>query len=299
MGRLSHFFGDSFPMQFNLRQPQTGVWLRGPTIAGAVAVLIGLCCFGLLALSARRGGRNLALAVGVVAFPLIQALLPAAWSWIDGRYTAPFVYLLVIAVAPGLNELKNLVDRPKATSVRLSWLPTAGLCSIIIAASLASLHSFSKLHSVVDPGSSYLSGWTTPDSEACQTVTSLERAGISDGFADYWVAYKLDFLSDGGLHLTDVPPDPDRWRSENRAVLSSREPDWIFVPPTSAAGHQFGNAEMVGPTGWDLESFEHTLDKLGISYRVVRSGLVVVVEPHTKITPSSLQSRSLAIRHVP
>ena len=105
VGRLRSFFEGSFPMQLNLREPQTGTWWYGAHATAAITVVIGIVLLAGVAWTAAKGGRWLAVAVGALAFPFVLAIFPATWFWQDGRYTASFILLLTLSVAPAFQDL--------------------------------------------------------------------------------------------------------------------------------------------------------------------------------------------------
>jgi len=59
-------------------------------------------------------------------------------------------------------------------------------------------------------------------------------------YADYWVAYKLDFLGRGHLAVTTVGYDTNRSVAYDTAVHDSRQPAWLFVPMGEARVHGTG-----------------------------------------------------------
>ncbi len=284
LGRLGNFFIASFPMQLNLREPQLGLWWHGTRVAGALTVVGAAVVLVLLAVAARQGGRNLAFVAAVAVFPFVEALVPGSWSWNDGRYTLAFGYLLVLAVAPGIAEVGRLARgrsrRPALTVSVLAVLFGLG----VVGASLGSLHSFQQFRPFVDPGASFFSDWGNPDRATGPTLQALARSGVTNAYADYWAAYRLDFLSGNRVHVTTVPPDLDRWPADDRVVARTGRPAWIFVPLTATSVSQFQNASIVGPGGWTLEQFEQRLRALGIRYRVHRAGMVVAVVPDRRVT---------------
>jgi hypothetical protein len=283
-------------MYANLRRLNTGQWLFGGSgvsfhrvlVVLAVA-LIGAAVVGALILCVLRGGRCIALAVAVMAYPFLVALQPGTWFWEDGRYAVYLGPLLALTVAVACVELAERVrgqarsgSAHRATRRRSSGTRLMGaVLALSLVLTLISFHqSFAvSRHSLV-------SDWTAPDAAAAATAASLEAKGIGSGYADYWVAYKLDFLSDGRLSLTVAGTDPDRWKALTRQVDRSSAPAWLFVPPSRipAGLRQFAETgDIRGPSGLAESRLVATLVRLGIPYRTVDAGPIQAVIPASPV----------------
>jgi hypothetical protein len=151
------------------------------------------------------------------------------------------------------------------------------------------LVAVSGMRSAIDAKSaSFASSWGNPDNPTSATVSELRDAGITTGYADYWVAYKLDFLSGDSLAITTAGPDTDRSSTTDRRVDRSPNPAWLFVPKAEATrdGTQFTNPGLVaGPAGVTEHRFLAILHRLGIPFRIVDTGLLHAVIPARKLTP--------------
>jgi hypothetical protein len=102
------------------------------------------------------------------------------------------------------------------------------------------------------------------------------------GYADYWVAYKLDFLFRGGLTVTTAGWDTDRSALDDAVVDASRRPAWLFVPAREARvdGTQFTSPTDTGTIDTvDEQQFEARLRRLGVPYRVLDFGILQAVVP--------------------
>lgn len=127
-----------------------------------------------------------------------------------------------------------------------------------------------------------------PDDPTEAAIAKLEAAGIRSGYADYWVAYKLDFLSRRQLQVGTTGYDDDRSASIQAAVRRSTRVSWFFVPPSEAdiKGTQFTAPWLVvGPDTVSEPRFERTLRRLGVRFRVIDTGIVQAVIPNRSITP--------------
>jgi hypothetical protein len=159
----------------------------------------------------------------------------------------------------------------------------AGVVSVSVVLAVVGLHQIVNLES-----GSYTSGWGNPDDATLAAISKLEGAGIATGYADYWVAYKIDFLSRGRLNITTAGYDDDRSPTINAAVQRSNRPAWLFVPSREAylEGIQFSAPRLdVGPDTVPESQFTATLHQLGVSYRVVDTGILRAVIPDRTLTP--------------
>jgi hypothetical protein len=285
--RLRLFFHYSVGMLFSLRATGSGAWLLWRPLSvllligflGSLAVAVVLCL--------RRGGRSLAIALGVLAFPLLVAYSPTSWFWQDGRYVGYVVPLFVLVLVFGCADLAGRLraGRPErdAGTRALGRLLAVGLATALVVLSVANFAVFGNPHQ------SFFANWGDPNRPTQNSVATLESAGVRDGYADYWVAYRLDFLSGGKLQLTVVGTDPDRWAALNQKVATGGPPAWIFVPPNATALGQFtGTPQIVGPAGISEAQFIGDLQRLGIGYRTVNAGLVHAVVPDRAVPPRSV-----------
>ena len=285
--RLRLFFHYSVGMLFSLRASNSGDWLLWRPLS--VALLIGF--LGTLAVAVvlclRRGGRSLAIALGVLVFPLLLAYSPASWFWQDGRYVGYVVPLFVLVLVFGCADLARRLrpGRPEGdgSTRTLGRLLAAGLATALVVLTVANFAVFAIPHQ------SFFADWGDPNRPTQDSVAKLESAGVRDGYADYWVAYRLDFLTGGKLQLTVVGTDPDRWAALNRKVVTGKPPAWIFVPITPTSFAQFtGSPQMVGPAAISETQFIADLHRLGIRYRTVNAGLVRAVVPDRAVPPGSV-----------
>lgn len=117
------------------------------------------------------------------------------------------------------------------------------------------------------------------------------RGGVTDGYADYWVAYRLDILSAGRLQLTPFPGDAQRDPSLARTVDADPAAAWVFVAPDGLTLSQFGvTLRIAGPDGIPEGEFTAALDRMGIAYRTVDAGLIHAVIPAHPVSPEEVLS---------
>ena len=129
------------------------------------------------------------------------------------------------------------------------------------------------------------SGWGNPNASADRAISILRANGIRDGFADYWVAYKLDLLSGQMLTIAPAKGDVDRQPAFARTVALSQQQAWLFVPPSqmSSAYAQFFTT-IPGPDAITESRFLTALRILHVGYREVNAGVLSAVVPDRHIT---------------
>ncbi len=298
-GRLQDLFSGGLPLQLNLREAPSGEWLflgsPASTARRIIFVLVVIAAvaaaIGIVVLCGLARGRALALVAAIVAFPFLVALQPGTWSWQDGRYTVYFGSFMALAAAVAARELGRRAGRWPPTVGRRT--PSPGLASVgsmsalVIGALVLTLVGFRGVNRV---GTDVLSNWGNPDAPSTASAQALEQAGITTGYADYWVAYKLDFLSGDRLKLTVAGTDPDRWKQLTAEVRRSAHPGWIFIAPGHrvAASAEFANEGEVGPSAVTVTQFTQALREHGIPFRVIDTGIFRVIVPARAVTLSAL-----------
>ncbi len=295
-GYLSHlrvFFVDVLPLQLGVHRNITGV----PLLPGALGLVSVVLVFGALLVSVAvclfQGGRGRAIAAGVVAFPLLYALNPLGAWWYDGRYSEYLPPLAALIIVMGCERVARLIvpmirshthSRTSAPD-RARRVARAGV-SLLVAVVLSSAGvGFSWV--VKGNPSGVLSA--NPNASTDREIGILEQHGIRVGYANYWVAYKLDLLSDGALHFSPVPWDQVRSTSIAEMVADTPQPAWLFVPPSAiaAAAPQFGTGNL--QTAYIPEqAFVGSLDSRGIPYSIVRAGFFDAVVPQRTMTPRQI-----------
>ena len=133
----------------------------------------------------------------------------------------------------------------------------------------------------------FTSKWGNPDAPTMVAIAKLEAEGVTTGYADYWVAYKLDFLSRGRLTITTAGYDADRSQSINKKVKASTWPAFLFVSRRQSGkdGTQFSAPKLIiGPDGVSESNFLATLRRLGVAHRIISTGVLQAVVPYEPIS---------------
>jgi Dolichyl-phosphate-mannose-protein mannosyltransferase len=300
LGRLRLFYQAALPLQLDLRREATGTWVFG--VSGAsllhraalvvIVVLVISTLLAVIALCLLHRRRSQALGLSILVFPLLVALQPGTWYWQDGRYTAYLGSFLALATAIACEQAGHLwwrsrsrpphVQRPGDGAAR--WIMSAAVIVIL-------LLTIAGFHESFDVGpASYFKAWDTPNGTVSNTAANLEAHGVVDGYADYWVAYSLDFVSGGRLHLTVDGSDPNRMPGLTARVRAAPSQSWLFLPndPPAAAQQFGGTPALVGPSGVSEARFTQQLVRRHIPYRTEWVGLFDVVTPARSVTLEGL-----------
>ena len=148
--RLRLFFHYSVGMLFSLRAAVSGDWLLWRPLSVALLIVVVGSLGVALVLCFRRGGRSLAIALGVVAFPLLVAYSPASWFWQDGRYVGYVVPLYVLVLALGCADLARWLrpGRPERDggTRTLARLLAGGLAIVLVVLTVANFAVFGSPH---------------------------------------------------------------------------------------------------------------------------------------------------------
>jgi Dolichyl-phosphate-mannose-protein mannosyltransferase len=195
VAHLGLFARDVFPLVLDLRVSSTGTWVLYAPVAIGLTVIAALAMVGTMAIVVARRARAWPLVVALLAFPFLWSVPAAVWQWSTGRYSTFLVPLGALVLIAGVQEWGK---RPLAAHLRKPahrWVPVVLLGLLALSAT-----NFVALWPTVDPSGSGAAGGD-PNLPARHMVAQLEQAGVHEGFAEYWVAYKLDFLSGGALRM--------------------------------------------------------------------------------------------------
>jgi hypothetical protein len=130
----------------------------------------------------------------LLVFPFVYAWFPGAWFVGEGRYALfalPFLALAVVVVA----------RRP---AVALGVVAVSALLSVVALGHIGHEHP------------RHLSG----------DLTALHRAGVDNAWGDYWLAYRMAFVSGGWLTATSYASS--REPTVYAAVRADRTPTFLY-----------------------------------------------------------------------
>ena len=278
--RARIFVVDVVPMVLGLRLRGTGAWVAGAPVSGALYVLLAAALLVWLAVLCAKG-RALPLVIFVAFFPLAYTYSTFSWYWTDGRYA---LYLAPVLALLGASALSALA-RPRRLAL------AAPALALIAAFGLTAATAFRVAPFVPLPatGGSRVQ-WTTwrsnPDLWPRPLIAALERSKTTAVYADYWVAYVLDFGA--GDRIVAADPRVNRYPPYLAAVERSRRPAWVFVRPSALSALD----AAAGPHAWTLggawtpQNFETYLNTRRDSYRVENAGWFTIVLPSRPVKPS-------------
>jgi 4-amino-4-deoxy-L-arabinose transferase-like glycosyltransferase len=285
--RVEILFTKTFPIILGTRTMQSGTWLGGSVGVAAYVVLVGVLVFSLMAL-VRRVHRARVLVAVLVAFPWLYSLAPTGY-WQDGRFAVYFSPLIALAVFGAADDVlrRRLPERRARRRVAVALMAAVlGAATVSAVQSLDAVTSFASR-----PGA--ISGARTEDL-AASVSNDLSRTGITHLYAQYWVAYVLDFVGDGSV--TASPPDAIRSTAIASAVDGAAHPAWLFVGPSRAdvTRTAAGFPNSGDPFGLTAPQFTRLLRRAGVPYRTAAVGTMLAVVPSVRITPADLRSLATA-----
>jgi len=293
--RLGVFFRHVLPMLLGLQIEGRGAWEGGPTVGpvlygvalAGIAVAAGVLCL--------RAPRARVLVLFCIVFPFLYAAFPTAWFWNDGRYAiflTPVLALLLTGAAATAGEWLSR-GRHRRSAGPAGALPARLLvCFLLLAAAASTLVAVQSTFGVV--GSLHtLDEWhTNPEPAVTTAAARLERLGIHDAYAGYWVAYDLEFVS--GDRVTVLAVGNDRNPVQGRQVTDAPRAAWVFVSSVPdryvAAVNQLGTAGDLNPPLVSETVLEAWLSAHRVDYTVSTTGPFTLVLPARNVTPAELAS---------
>ena len=197
--RLRVLLSPVLPEALGLRLVDSERWVV-PALLGAAAYL---ALFALFVYGAWRSrGRDVMLLYLTAAvFPFVYALSEKATASSDPRYTLVLAPCLVLIVAQVMST------PPRAAAV-------LGVALLLTTVGLVRADDWRKTHAGER-------GPSAPRNLA-PLVATLDRLGVRRAFANYWVAYRLDF--DTRERIIAVENGFDRLQLRNGDVVPSRDP---------------------------------------------------------------------------
>jgi len=224
--RLIGFFRELLPRLISLQSFYDGTWTGGGL--GMALFLAALLGFVVAVLRLRRGSPTEQLIAWIaIAFPFLIAVFPTSWYYDDARYGISYAPIILLVL--GLTAARQIPGRrlPAQALFVAPFLWFALFCFPLSAALT---------------GSPVQGG---PDAEIPPLASALESWGVTEVHADYWIAYRLAFLSDADLVAT--PFNDIRFADDDRRVQAAGAAAGYVVPvgdwrdsvfSSSLAGHQ-------------------------------------------------------------
>lgn len=242
--RLHLFLEPGLPIALGLRQPWTERWLL--PFGHGLYLVAGLAA----AVVVVRRRRPALLLLICAAYPFEFAASPFSWFVADGRYIWFLLPAVALFVAPSLGP---------------GWLRVAGIAALI-ALSIGGLVSVLRQPFSPDANLDVAPGSLAP------LLADLSRNGVTAGFADYWIAYRVDLATDARLELTPLNGNTRDPALAARA-RSSRLPAYIAF-----AG-----------SGLD-RSLGSALTRKGVGFTRSLAGRFALYLPDARVLPESLPS---------
>lgn len=257
---LHSFAYRGLSMLLGQRVPVTETWLWRPIgIAVCLAAVAGVLAAVRLFVASRDRGLGLLLLLAV-AMPLLLAAIPNGGYVGEGRYLLPF--LPVVALLGAL-ALRGALCGCIVQAAAITGAAVAGALALSVAA-LARLPPTTGLPET--------SRWVPADTGPLRAV--LGREGIDRVFADYWIAYRLDFET--RERVVAASTGTERSPAYTAMVRASPSPAWVFVDGSNGA-----------------RTFDLQLAAAGIRATRWRAGGFVVTRPARAVLPGQLPAAAL------
>jgi Dolichyl-phosphate-mannose-protein mannosyltransferase len=288
--RVGILFTKTLPIILGTRTMQTGTWLGGAIGIALYGVLLGLLVLSLLVLAQRAPRARILVAV-LVAFPWLYSAAPTGY-WQDGRFAVYFSPFIALALLGAADDVVRRRLRPRRARRRVRVALMVALLGAAVVSAVQSLDVVTTFAS--RPFA--ITGART-ENVATSVADDLHRAGITHLYAQYWVAYDLDFVGDGAV--TASPPDAIRSTEVASAVAGAAHPAWLFIGPTraDAARTAVGFPDAGNPYDLTATAFTRLLTRAGVPSRTVPVGTMTAVVPSKRVTPADLHTFSTADHH--
>jgi len=254
--RVAQFFTTEGPIVMGVREEGSLAWLGGP--AGVVLAWLGVAALLVTAavVVRNRAPRCRLPMLAIALLPILYGLIPLADHTGQGRYAEFAIPMGALLIGVGLD---HAASRRPARTGRARLTVTVGLalaCALGTAGLLA------------EPGRQ-LVAFRAPDVAMPVNDSGLLRLladhGITDGYGNYWIAYRVTFETGGRVTVTS--PDYDRYPPMAQQVNAGPDPAYLFVSASRTTG-----------------AFEAWCRAHAIAYQAWSDGGFTVVRPTTKVT---------------
>jgi hypothetical protein len=266
-----------------VREEGSFAWLGGP--AGLVLAWLGVATLLVAAAMVvrNRAPRCRLPVLAIALLPILYALIPLADHTGQGRYAEFAIPMGALLIGVGLDHVASpapaanrdsaanpapAANRSLAGVMRARLTVTVGLalaCALGTAGLLA------------EPGQQ-LVAFRAPDVAMPVNDSGLLHLlavhDITDGYANYWIAYRVTFETGGRVTVTS--PDYDRYAPMAQLVNASPDPAYLFVSASRTTA-----------------AFEAWCREHAIAYQAWSDGGFTVARPATKVTPGMLPATVL------
>lgn len=274
--RVVSLFGLGIPALWGLRYPWSAELLRTPLAVPVLALYIGSIVY---ALRVPNRARFLPVAMGI-SFLIIFLATPFGNDG-TGRYLVPLYLLLALLTA----ELLRVVSKHSR------WLAVAALACLLCfnlwgtlrAAATERTGITAQLDSRLQYGNRY----------DADLLAFLEEQGEHYGYGNYWLAFKLNFLSNEGIIIAprlsykanlSYNPADDRYPTYSYLVGSSPSPPFYITGNQPALEERLRRALDARQIEYSEQAIGDYRVFYGLSVSVTPEHLELHLQPEPKVT---------------
>lgn len=270
--RLQSFFSHNLLQLFGLQKTWRpwGIGFDASGAAHGMAVAVLVVLLGSASLAAVKvGGPKMPLGVATLLSPLLVAAAPPSWYFKDGRYTIYLVPLYLLTLGVGLEFLVSRKRWGLGRQAQHSLV--AGVTVVALLGGMLwtsrQFRWWASTSSVLSPASTRAN--CPPDgSGLTHVVSTLQEQGLTVGWANYWLAYRLNYLSEGRLHFSPLPGDGARSKGDLQTAMVDQRSVWLLQGP--GINDQTPSNDAVGPGGLNWGNLKARFAARGVKPRIKR-----------------------------
>lgn len=206
--RFVNFFFELFPRLSGLKAID-GTWI-GNGLGETIFLLLFACFVWSIVRLIRGTPGDRLLAAAAIGGPFLIAVPPTSYYYDDARYGIWYAPILLLVVA-------------RAVVLRLPQLQPTAAQMFLLAYAWFALFCWPAQHHLTGP-----IRLADPDDGVERLADAMKAANVRYARADYWIAYRLTFLSEERIIAT--PFAPVRFSRYERAVDATRRPALLAFP---------------------------------------------------------------------
>lgn len=275
--RLGVFASHIFPLAIGTQVPLDGRWLFGPVISIAITTLVALVLVYFAIISFWRSSALGCFSSTLLLYPFIFSMFSNSSYWNDGRYATYLPYLIAVVFIDGIATTRTASPAWK----RIQY-------AMLLATLGTSIYGLLILQPVWDPPA-FMN--QNPNSIQANFVRSLTKNGLRDVYAQYWVAYVIDYLGKGTVIASQLGGD-QRYGPFDAEVQQAKNAAYIFgaTPSPSLAQAMTWGTPTFDPLPVTAALLVDYLKSHNLGYRQFQADGFLVIIPSHNVIPETFMS---------